>query len=287
MKETQRLGLSLPGVLLSQTMVLMKQQICHERQEIGKRTGSIFLPQAGGQLYPPFSGAWWPYWRLSHQGFVLQYGLFDCLRNYGPDCDTVAPRRLRNCFSTGHNLAFIPRDILRQRLNVIPQDPYWISTKSVRFNMDPWSDLTSLHDDTRFIEALMKCQVWHIIEVKGGLDATMDQEFLSHGQRQLFYLARAILRKSKVVVPEEVSARYAKSLDPSVHPRSRSRSFPHSSPPRPKLISCRFFSSVPSANPFYAYLAQKPPYSCSPYFYRSRHHVNLLSTTVSTYTPTP
>ena len=115
----------------------------------------------------------------------------------------------------GHNLAFIPRDILRQRLNVIPQDPYWISTKSVRFNMDPWCDLTSsLQEDARFIEALIKCQVWHIIEAKGGLDATMDQEFLSHGQRQLFCLARAILRKSKVVVLDEVSARYARSIDP-------------------------------------------------------------------------
>lgn len=109
----------------------------------------------------------------------------------------------------GCNLAFIPRDTLRQRLNVIPQDPYWISTKSVRFNMDPWSNATSPHEDARLVEALTKCQVWHIIEAKGGLSATMDQEFLSHGQRQLFCLARAILRKSKVVVLDEVSARYA------------------------------------------------------------------------------
>jgi ATP-binding cassette subfamily C (CFTR/MRP) protein 1 len=138
----------------------------------------------------------------------------------------------------GHNLAFIPRDILRQRLNVIPQDPYWISTKSVRFNMDPWFDLTAVHEDARFIEALMKCQVWHIIEAKGGLDATMDQEFLSHGQRQLFCLARAILRKSKVVVLDEVSARYAKSLDSFCSSSSSpSSSFSFSSPIFPSLVS--------------------------------------------------
>ncbi|PWY88146.1 P-loop containing nucleoside triphosphate hydrolase protein [Aspergillus heteromorphus CBS 117.55] len=104
----------------------------------------------------------------------------------------------------GQDLAQVPRNVLRQRLNAISQETYWVSTETVRFNLDPWGATTQ--DDAALIEALRKCQIWPVIEEKGGLNMRMDAEFLSHGQRQLFCLARSLLRKSRIVVLDEVSA---------------------------------------------------------------------------------
>lgn len=113
----------------------------------------------------------------------------------------------------GMDLSFVPRDILRQKLNVIPQEPYFLMG-SVRMNATPWASTgtsqgSSERSDDEIIEALKRVKLWTLIQQKGGLNAQMNGDFFSHGQRQLFCLARSLLRKSKIIVLDEVTSRYA------------------------------------------------------------------------------
>jgi ATP-binding cassette subfamily C (CFTR/MRP) protein 1 len=101
----------------------------------------------------------------------------------------------------GIDITTLPRQLVRSRLNAIPQEPFFIKG-SIRSNADPYHS----HTDAEIRSAIQKVELWSIVHSKGGLDADLDLEFFSHGQRQLFCLARGILRKSKVVVLDEVTS---------------------------------------------------------------------------------
>lgn len=107
---------------------------------------------------------------------------------------------------------------LRAHLNVIPQEPFFMPG-TLRFNLDPRG-----HASDMSIEAAVKRvsgNLWEKLSKGSNLDSLRSElvaSELSHGERQLLCLVRALLVPSKIVIFDEAMSRYVGASTLGTHP---------------------------------------------------------------------
>lgn len=112
------------------------------------------------------------------------------------------------------DVSTLPLNVLRSRIGFVPQDAFLFSG-TIRENLDP----RNLHLDSHIWDAINRCLASPLVQRLGGLNGILDTKGsnISSGQKQLLCLARALLRKSKVVIIDEGTSNLDTESENAIH----------------------------------------------------------------------
>ncbi|KAF6806955.1 ABC multidrug transporter [Colletotrichum musicola] len=101
----------------------------------------------------------------------------------------------------GTDITECPLSSLRSSINAFPQDPFF-TEGTFHSNVGPYETSS----DSEIQHALRKVCMWDEVQNNDGLGSAMKPESFGQGQKQLFSLARALLRRCRIVVLDEVTS---------------------------------------------------------------------------------